>query len=262
MRVRSLSIVIPAYNESARLATTLAVLLERTTDTDVEIIVVDDGSSDDTPDLARRILARSPRARVLELPENRGKGAAVRMGVAAATSDVVLFMDADLASDLDALGDVVGALGTADVVVGSRSVSGSVVHNGTRGRALMGRGFNRMVRVMTRTSVQDTQCGFKAFRTPVARVLFGLSRIDGFAFDAEILHFARMLEFRVVELPVVWTAVVGSSVRPVRDSLRAAFDLLRVTVRDRPTGVRARARALGWSPDGPQTGRATHSSTR
>lgn len=244
MRVRSLSIVIPAYNESARLADTLTVLLERTTGDDVEIILVDDGSSDDTPGIARRILARSPRAHVLELPENRGKGAAVRAGVGSATGDNVVFMDADLATDLDALDDVIGALETADIVVGSRAVPGSAVFNGTRGRVLMGRGFNQMVRAMTRTSVHDTQCGFKAFRTPVARLLFGLSRVDGFAFDAEILHLARILEFRVVELPVVWTAVGGSSVRPVRDSLRAAFDLVRLTLRNRPAGVRARARAL------------------
>ena len=190
MTVRSLSIVIPAYNESARLASTLSLVLERTDD-DVEIILVDDGSSDDTADIARRILARvTPSARVLELPENRGKGAAVRAGIGSATGDNVVFMDADLATDLDALDGVVGALQTADIVVGSRAVPGSAVFNGTRGRILMGRGFNQMVRALTRTSVHDTQCGFKAFRTPVAHLLFGLSRIDGFAFDAEILHLA------------------------------------------------------------------------
>jgi glycosyltransferase involved in cell wall biosynthesis len=244
-----LSIVIPAYNESARLATTLTELLARTADSDVEIIVVDDGSTDGTADLARQILSASAGSRVLELGENRGKGAAVRAGIQAATAEAVVFMDADLATDLGALDEVLDGLETADVVVGSRAVAGAVVHDGTRARAIMGRTFNRMVRAIARSDVHDTQCGFKAFRGPAARVLFGLSRIDGFAFDAEVLYYARALRLRVVEVPVVWTAVVGSSVRPVRDSIRTAFDLLRVVARNRPAGVRRRARSLGWSPE-------------
>jgi len=242
------SIVIPAYNESARLASTLPALLEHLADTDAEIVVVDDGSRDDTAVVVRRMLADVPRARIVRLPENRGKGAAVRAGVAGATGDALVFMDADLATDLSALEVVLHALEDADVVVGSRAVPGSVVFNGTRGRALMGRAFNRMVRAVTRLDVHDTQCGFKAFRGPVAKLLFALCQSDGFAFDTEILHDARILGYSIVEVPVTWTAVDGSSVRPVLDSLLTAIGLLRVVIRSRRTRVRAAARDLGWDP--------------
>jgi glycosyltransferase involved in cell wall biosynthesis len=237
----SLSIVIPAFNESTRLAATLATLSARVGDVDAEIIVVDDGSRDDTAAVARRLLADAPPSRVIELPENRGKGAAVRAGVAAATGLRVLFMDADLATDLAALDTVLPALDDADIAIGSRAVPGAVVLNATRGREVMGRVFNRMVRVLARLPVHDTQCGFKAFRGPVAKRLFGMSRIDGFAFDAEVLVYARALGMRIVELPVTWTAVDGSSVRPFSDSVATALQLARVVVRSRPSRIRAAA---------------------
>jgi hypothetical protein len=105
----------------------------------------------------------------------------------------------------------------------------------------MGRVFNRMVRVLARLPVHDTQCGFKAFRGPVAKLLFGMSRIDGFAFDAEVLVYARALGMRIVELPVTWTAVDGSSVKPFSDSVATALQLARVVVRSRPARIRAAA---------------------
>jgi len=254
--VPSLSVVIPAYNESARLSSTLAAVISHLSRSETELIVVDDGSSDDTAELARRTLADTPRAKIIALPTNRGKGAAVRTGVLAAAGDAILFMDADLATDLGALDDVMDALATTDVVVGSRSVPGAVVHNGTTGRALMGRGFNRLVRLVTGLDVHDTQCGFKAFRGDAARLLFGLSSVDGFAFDAEILYVADTLGLRIRELPVVWTAVDGSSVRPFRDSLRTALDLVRVRLHRRRATVRTRASALGWTPERADAGDA------
>jgi glycosyltransferase involved in cell wall biosynthesis len=237
----SLSIVIPAFNESNRLATTLATVSARVADVDTEIIVVDDGSADDTAAVARRLLADDPASRVIELPENRGKGAAVRAGVAAAAGRRVLFMDADLATDLAALDTILPALDDADIAIGSRAVPGAVVLNATRGRAVMGRVFNRMVRVLARLPVHDTQCGFKAFRGPVAKLLFGMSRIDGFAFDAEVLVCARALRMRIVELPVTWTAVEGSSVKPFSDSVATALQLARVVLHRRSSRIRAAA---------------------
>lgn len=243
----SLSIVIPAFNESARLRSTLPVLIAHVADRDAEIIVVDDGSDDDTALVAGAILGTFS-GQVIRLPENRGKGAAVRAGVAAARGEAVLFMDADLATDLEALPTVLKALEDADVVVGSRAVDGAIVYQGTRERALMGRAFNRMVRMLTGLEVHDTQCGFKAFRARVAKLLFAMSRVDGFAFDAEMLDYARILGFRIAEVPVVWTAVRGSSVRPVRDSAVAAWALLRIALWARPARVRALAAAQGWQP--------------
>ncbi|MFM8304972.1 MAG: glycosyltransferase family 2 protein, partial [Actinomycetota bacterium] len=166
----------------------------------------------------------------------------------------VLYMDADLATDLTVVDEFLHHLTEVDVVVGSRAVPGARVHNTTTLRAVMGRTFNRLVRLVARLAVHDSQCGFKAFRGDVARLLFSLSEVDGFAFDPEVLVMARILGYRVVEVPVDWTAVDGSSVRPVRDSVVTALALMRVVLRRRPAAVRAQARAHGWSPAGTGTG--------
>ena len=242
-----LSIVVPAYDEATRLPQTLAALLARFPDATTEIVVVDDGSTDDTARIARDALAGHPGTQVVALPENRGKGAAVRAGVATTTGDVVLYMDADLATDLTVLDGFLARLADADVVVGSRAVPGSTVIHTTRLRAALGRTFNRMVRLLTRLDVHDSQCGFKAFRGDVARLVFALGQVDGFAFDPEVLLIADRLGYRIVEVPVTWTAVEGSSVRPVRDSLRTGAALVAVVVRLRRARVRADARALGWT---------------
>jgi len=250
----SLSVVIPAFNEAARLPGTLRVLAERFAGSATEIVVVDDGSADDTAEVARAASTEALPVTVLRLPRNRGKGAAVRAGVAATTGDAVLYMDADLATDLGTLDDFLGRLADADVVVGSRAVPGARVHNTTALRTVMGRTFNRMVRVVARLDVHDSQCGFKAFRGDVARLLFSLGEVDGFAFDPEILVLARILGYRVTEVPVDWTAVDGSSVRPLRDSLVTGGALVRVVVRRRPARVREDARARGWTPAGAGAG--------
>jgi glycosyltransferase involved in cell wall biosynthesis len=244
----SLSIVIPAYNEAARLPETLARLDAHFAGRDTEIIVVDDGSSDGTADLARRGVPGGAPPTVIAFPENRGKGAAVRAGVMASTGEAVLYMDADLATDIANLDEFLKLLEDYDVVVGSRAVPGATVHNTTWLRTVMGRTFNGMVRFLTRLDVHDSQCGYKAFRGDAARVVFSLSTVDGFAFDPEVLMIGRALGLTVTEVPVDWTAVEGSSVRPLRDSLVTGFTLLRVVRRVRPERVRERARRLGWSP--------------
>ena len=248
MSAPSVSIIIPAYQESDRISSTLSALITRFAGSDAEIIVVDDGSRDDTASVARRIL-EGARGRVIQLAKNRGKGAAVRAGVLASTGSAVLFMDADLATELGAVTTALDALERADIVVGSRAVPGAVVREATLGRAVMGRVFNRIVRAVTRLDIHDTQCGFKAFRAEVAHVLFSMSRVNRFAFDAELLTNARILGFRVVEVPVEWTAVKGSSIRPVWDSMMTALELVRLALRARPARVRAQARALGWDRD-------------
>ena len=244
----TLSIVIPAYNEAARLPETLARLDAYFEGREPEVIVIDDGSTDGTAELARKgVPGRTPPT-VVVFPENRGKGAAVRAGVAASTGEQVLYMDADLATDIAGLDEFLKLLEDYDVVVGSRAVPGATVHNTTRLRTVMGRTFNRMVRVLTRLEVHDSQCGYKAFRGDAARVVFSLSDVDGFAFDPEVLMIARALGLTVTEVPVDWTAVDGSSVRPMRDSFVTGVTLVRVVWRVRPARIRDRARVLGWDP--------------
>ena len=147
------------------------------------MIVVDDGSTDETGLRAEELLAATfPLLRVLRLHDNAGKGAAVRLGTAAATAPVVLFMDADMSVDPIQIPRLVKAIGPADVAIGSRSHEESVVENDGVQRIIMGRTFNMLVSAVTNMPFRDTQCGFKAFRTPLARVLFHLMRVQRFAF--------------------------------------------------------------------------------
>lgn len=236
--VPRLSVVIPAYNEATRIGATLHALADATAGQDVEVVVVDDGSTDDTAAVAESLLDFSGHRQILRLDHNQGKGAAVRAGVLAARGQLILCMDADLATDLEALPRFLDDLRDADVVVGSRAVPGAVVMQGTRDRAVMGRVFNRLARWSTGVHIHDTQCGFKAFQGPAARTIFGLARCDRFAFDVEVLVLAERLGLRVIERPVTWTAVEGSSVRRVSDSARAACDVVRIAWRWTPRRVR------------------------
>ncbi len=245
----ALSIVIPAFNEATRISRTLAAVRERCTDPVPQVVVVDDGSVDDTALVARAAASASFPVEVLVLPVNRGKGAAVRAGVAATTGDAILVMDADLATDLAAIEPALALVAAdVDVVVGSRAVPGSSVRGATGLRRAMGRSFNYMVRAVTRLEVHDSQCGFKAFRGDVGRLLLALSEVDGFAYDPEVLFLARILGYRMVEIPVDWTAVEGSTVRPVRDSVVTGAALCRIVTRRHPRRVRAEAGRLGWAP--------------
>jgi Glycosyl transferase family 2 len=227
-----LTIVVPAFNEANRLADGMkrfsaavddgAVDLKRT-----EVIVVDDGSTDQTGAAARAILADLPHHQVISLPANGGKGAAVRTGVSLAKGASTAFMDADMAIDPRAIPQLLDALGTSDLAIGSRALPDSMVDGTYAMRAVMGRLFNRLVTAGTGLGLLDTQCGFKAFRTPVARLLFHLVRIDRFAFDVEVLVRARRLGLGVTEVPVHWKHVPGSTIHPLHDPISMLTDVCR-----------------------------------
>ncbi|MGO9856268.1 MAG: dolichyl-phosphate beta-glucosyltransferase [Acidimicrobiales bacterium] len=236
-----LTVIVPAFNEALRLtqrATRLAVAAEdgalcpRTT----ELIVVDDGSTDETGWRAEELLASTfPRLRVLRIHDNAGKGAAIRLGTAAATAPIVLFMDADMSVDPSEIPRLVNAIGRADVAIGSRSHAESVVETDGMQRKVMGRTFNVLVSALTNMPFRDTQCGFKAFRTPLARVLFHLMRVQRFAFDVEVLCLARELRMDITEVPVHWREVGQSTVRTMADPLSMTRDVLTVRRnRERP----------------------------
>jgi len=246
--VSTLSIVIPAFNEAKRLPNTLNAIANRFSGEAIQIIVVDDGSIDDTAAVVRKAKSDGLPLELIVLDRNRGKGAAVRTGIAATEGDAVLIMDADLATNLDAIDVASSRLETADIVIGSRSVPGSSVTGSSAARAMMGHNFNRMVRFVLQLHVHDSQCGFKMFRGDLARHLFSMSRVDGYAFDPEVLRIAAIMGCSIVEIPVDWTSVEGSNIRPVRDSLKSAGALMVTFFRLRPNSVRTRARERGWNP--------------
>jgi len=220
------SVVVPLYNEAGRLPERLDRLLS-VVDDSTELILVDDGSTDGTVALLEREIAGRAHIRLLRLPSNQGKGAAVRTGIAAAAGQFVAFMDADLATDPAYLEPLFASLDDYDIAIGSRSLADTELAHTSRLRSLSGASFNRLVRAATRMPYRDTQCGFKAFHTDVARVLFSLSRLGGFAFDVEILSLARALQFRVTEVPIKWTEMPGTHIRPIMDPLRMSVDVIR-----------------------------------
>lgn len=229
-----LSVVIPAYNEEARIGRTLARVAEYLAGRDyaAEILVVDDGSTDGTREVAAGALAAGPvPLRLLALPANRGKGAAVREGVLAARGEIILFSDADLSTPIEEAARLLERQREtgADAVLGSRALPDSrITRPQGRLRQLAGKTFNLMVRLLTGLPFRDTQCGFKLFRAPVARELFARLREERFAFDVEIVYRAVRRGLRVIEAPVEWADDRRSRVRFFRDSARMAVALLRI----------------------------------
>lgn len=224
-----LSIIVPAFNEQGRLEPTLRSYLGycRSRGRSVEVIVVDDGSMDETSLLVEQLVGEFPELRLIRLAENRGKGYAVRSGVVNARGRRVLFADADGATPISEIERVEAALEAgADIAIGSRALSAhDVTLNAKLYRRLMGRLFHGLVHALTVRGVRDTQCGFKLFRGPVARDLFSRMRMSGFSFDVEVLMMAHRRGYRIAEVPVNWTHQPGSKVNLVLDSMRMVRDL-------------------------------------
>ena len=226
----SVTLVIPAYNEAERLVHTMPVLKAEFGDApNVEVLIVDDGSDDATAQVVTDHIRGWSQARLVRLPWNQGKGSAIKAGVAAARGERIVFMDADLSADLADLPHLVAALDDAEVALGSRSIAGSrVVYAQSRFfRQIQSKSFNGLACAMVNVVASDTQCGFKAFRAPAGKLLFHLSEAKGFAFDVEVLALSQLLGFRIVEVPVEWVEAKGTTVRPIRDPILMARDLLR-----------------------------------
>ncbi len=209
--IRDLTIVLPAYNEALRIEATIAKILayaESHFDT-LELIVVDDGSADGTGDLVERKFAG--RVKVLRRP-NGGKGAAVRMGVLAATRPWTLFADADLSIPIEEIGKLSLRTHEAPIVIGSkRAPGGSIVY--PKFRLFLGAIGGFVISTLVVRGFHDTQCGFKLYRTDVAKELFGVNKLDGFGFDFEVLYLARRFGHRAIEVPVRVEHQLGSTVR-------------------------------------------------
>lgn len=210
-----LSVVIPAYNEEKRLPRTLVETLSylHAQNYTSELLVVDDGSRDGTAAVVRKFEQESSLVRLVRSETNHGKGASVRRGVLHSRGEYVLFMDADLATSLDAVATVLGELtsGNADVVIGSRKDASSQVAQSLP-RQVLSFGFSWSRKLLTNLRFEDTQCGFKGFRGAAARAIFSESRLNGWSFDVEVLMIAERQGWRAKEIPVNWRDVDGSKV--------------------------------------------------
>ena len=243
-----LSIVVPAHNEAARLAAgyaRLAPTLERLGPERVEVVVVDDGSADATAEAAARVYGSLPHHRVVALPENRGKGAALRLGLRVARGPLVVTADADMAIDPGHIPEVMTALERADLAPGSRTGDGRITYDAPW-RTIAGAAFSRLVHHYVTTPLRDTQCGFKGYRLGAGRLLALLAHVEGFAIDVELFHLARVLGLSVEPVPVTWSDVPGSSVHPGRVALDVLRDVrgLAATRYVNPAVVTARDVAL------------------
>ena len=235
MRALELSVVIPAYNESARIGSTL----ERVRDylrahfLHSEIIVVDDGSTDATAGAVEGFCVKHslpPEVRLLRNARNLGKGGSVKRGMLAARGKYILFSDADLSTPIEELPRLLAELRrAAHVAIASRALPGSIIERRQHSvRQTMGKLFNLLVQTLLFRGIPDTQCGFKAFVGEVARELVRAQTMSGFAFDVELLMLARKRGFRIAQVPVRWRNSPSSRVRLFGDSARMFLDVLRL----------------------------------
>lgn len=229
-----LSVIIPAYNEAQRIGETLRLAVSWLSQQPYpsEIIVVDDGSKDDTPGVVLRFAADSPvLVRLAPLPANFGKGAAVQEGMlSCAQGDIRLMYDADGSTPIEMVDRLWPCFEAgADIVIGSRAMPDSdIAIRQAWYRERMGKLNNALLQMLGLTQFQDTQCGFKAFTAPAADAVFSRLTIHRFAFDVEALYIARRLGLRVDEIPVHWENAPDTRVHPIKDSARMVCDALRI----------------------------------
>lgn len=228
-----LTVVIPAYDEADRIEQTLVRIVEYFSSQPypVEILVVDDGSKDDTRAIVEAFAEKNPQCKLLSYESNKGKGYAVRYGMLQAQGNRVLFSDADLATPIEELEKLQNQLNAGfDIAIGSRDVIGSQLEKRQSFlREFGGKTFNKLVQLIAVPNIHDTQCGFKLFTRESAHAIFTHSRVDDFAFDVEVLYLAlRVYRFRVAEVPVRWAHQEGSKVRFVRDAWRMLKTLFKI----------------------------------
>ena len=226
------SIIIPAYNEEARVGATLKTILAFATERgwDAEIIVVNDGSNDKTSDIVHGYAAKNPHLYLLDNPGNRGKGYSVRNGMLHAQGELMLFSDADLSSPIEEGEKLIAALGDgADIAIGSRWLQRDLqTQRQPFHRQIFGRVFNLLLRIILGLNFKDTQCGFKAFTRRAAETIFPMQQVERWGFDPEILYLAKKFKFKVVEVPVAWAHREGTRIDPLRDGIKMFGEMLTI----------------------------------
>jgi dolichyl-phosphate beta-glucosyltransferase len=224
-----LAVVVPAYNEEPRLARSLERIREYLSEQAYEwgIVVVDDGSTDTTPDITRRFAGSDDRFRLISYSPNRGKGFAVRTGMIDADADWLLLCDADLAAPIEEVEKLFAA--EKPIAIGSRPLRESSLEvRQPWWREAAGRMFNFAVQALSIRGIKDTQCGFKLFSRESAKAIFPRCRFDGFSFDFEALMIGQKLGYEIAEVPIRWSHQEGSKVRLFRDGTRMLRDLVRL----------------------------------
>jgi len=223
------SVVIPAYNEAGRIPATLEAVISciRSEGWSAEVLVVNDGSRDNTAAVVRAFAAQAPEVRLIENPGNRGKGYSVRNGILQALGEVVMFTDADLSAPIEEAQGLFDAIAAgADIAIGSRWLERQrqTVRQPLY-RRFFGRCFNAVTRMVMQLPFADTQCGFKAFTRAAAQTVFQLQTIEGWGFDAEILFIALKRGFVINEVPVSWAHDERTQISYLRDGARMLQDL-------------------------------------
>lgn len=229
---KSITVIIPAYNEERRLGNTLKKIIRYLKEGgfEYEIIVVDDGSKDNTVNIAQKFKA----VKVLKNKENKGKGYSVKRGVMESKKDLVLFSDSDLSTPIEELEKFIPYIKDHDIIIGSRRMKDSDVRvKQPFYRTWAGKIFPIIVNIILVRNIRDTQCGFKLFKKDVAKKLFPMQRIFGFSFDAEILYLANKFKYKIKEIPVVWINSGNSKLNLIKDSFRMFQELLKIKMNDK-----------------------------
>ena len=236
MDAANYTLVIPAYNEGQRISATLDKVLAYVAQQhwQAEIVVVNDGSRDNTASIVRSYAQRHPAVRLVENPGNRGKGYSVRNGMREARGEVLLFSDADLSSPIYEAPKLFAAIaGGADVAIGSRWARSELqTERQPLYRQLFGRVFNLLLRIILGLRFKDTQCGFKAFTRRAAQEIFSRQQIERWGFDPELLFLAKKLGFSVAEVPVEWAHDERSKISPLKDGTRMFLEMLTIRWND------------------------------
>lgn len=226
-----LSIIVPAYNEEKRLPATLEQIdaFLQTQSFSYEVIVVENGSTDRTTEVAETFAATHPYVRVLH--SRKGKGAAVKMGMLNARGEYLFICDADLSMPIEEITKFLPpVLNSYDIAIASREVPGARRYNEPFYRHLEGRVFNWIVRLLAVPDIQDTQCGFKCFRREVALDVFPYQTMDGWSFDVEILYIARARGYRLVEVPINWYYKENSRINPLKDAISMLWEVVKIRI--------------------------------
>lgn len=229
----TLSLVVPAYNEEDIIVKNLKEMISylKKKEYSWEIVVVSDGSQDKTVELASAM--KNKNIRIFELPQNMGKGAALRKGVEEATGKFIVFTDADLSVPIKYLSEIMHELKTNDIAVASRRVKGAkIVRHQPFLRESMGRVFTKLTQLMLGSSIADFTCGFKGFHAKAAKKVFGAGKLDRWAYDAEIIFLAKKYGYSIAQVPIVWENRVESRVRMGNAALTSLVDLLKIRFYD------------------------------